>query len=113
MIRFILSFLGAIFSIITNGLVMGALIVGGVIFMYARDLPDHETLAQYSPATISRIYSGEGAIMDEFASERRIFVPYEEIPPVLVYAFVSAEDRNFFEHPGHERTKFFLSQILD
>ena len=54
MIRFILSFLGAIFSLITNGLVMGALIIGGVIFTYARDLPDHDTLAQYSPATISR-----------------------------------------------------------
>ena len=102
MIRFILSFLGAIFSLITNGLVMGALIIGGVIFTYARDLPDHDTLAQYSPATISRIYSGEGQIMDEFAAERRIFAPYEEIPDVVVHAFVSAEDRNFFEHPGYD-----------
>ena len=102
MIRFILSFLGAIFSLVTNGLVMGALIIGGVIFTYARDLPDHDTLAQYSPATISRIYSGEGQIMDEFAAERRIFAPYEEIPDVVVHAFVSAEDRNFFEHPGYD-----------
>lgn len=102
MIRFIFSFLGAIFSLITNGLVMGALIVGGVVYMFARDLPDHETLAQYAPATISRIYSGEGAIMDEFAAERRIFASYEDIPPVVVHAFVSAEDRNFFEHPGYD-----------
>ncbi len=102
MIRFILSFLGAIFSLITNGMIMGVLIAGGVIFSFTRDLPDHETLAQYSPATISRIYSREGEIMDEFAAERRIYAPYEEIPDVVVQAFVSAEDRNFFEHPGYD-----------
>ncbi len=102
MIRFILSFFGAIFSIVTNGLIMGALIVGGVIFSFASDLPDHDALSQYSPATITRIYSRGGAIMDEFAAERRIYAPYEEIPPVLVQAFVSAEDRNFFEHPGYD-----------
>jgi penicillin-binding protein 1A len=102
MIRFILSVFGAIFSLITNGLVMGALIVGGIIFTYARDLPDYDMLSQYAPATISRIYSGEGQIMDEFAAERRIYASYDEIPPLVVNAFVSAEDRNFFIHPGYD-----------
>ena len=102
MIRFIFSFFGGIFSFLTNALVMGALIAGGVILSYARDLPDHETLAQYAPATISRIYTRDGEIMDEFASERRIFASYDEIPEMVSYAFVSAEDRNFFEHSGYD-----------
>ncbi len=102
MIRFILSFFGGIFSFLTNGLVMGALIAGGVVFSYARDLPDYQTLAQYSPATISRIYSGEGQIMDEFAAERRIYASIDEIPDLVAHAFVSAEDRNFYEHAGYD-----------
>jgi penicillin-binding protein 1A len=102
MIRFIFSFFGGIFSFLTNGLVMGALIAGGVIFSFTRDLPDYQTLQQYAPATISRIYNRDGEIMDEFAAERRIYASYDEIPPVVVHAFVSAEDRNFFEHSGYD-----------
>jgi penicillin-binding protein 1A len=51
--------------------------------MYSRDLPSHESLAQYTPPTISRIYSGEGRIIDEFAQERRLFVPAEDIPDLV------------------------------
>ncbi|WP_439156555.1 hypothetical protein, partial [Yoonia sp.] len=80
MLRFILSFFGGIFTLLTLGIVMGALTLGGVFYMYGRDLPSYETLSQYTPKTISRVYSGEGRIMDEFAEERRLFTPAEEIP---------------------------------
>jgi len=102
MIRFILGVFGAIFSAVTLGLVAAALTVGGVLFMFARDLPDVQTLSNYTPATISRIYSREGRIVDEFASERRLFVPAEDIPDLVAHAFVSAEDRNFYEHQGYD-----------
>jgi len=102
MIRFIIGFFGAIFSSLTLGIVAIGIGVGGVLFMYSRDLPDHETLANYAPATISRIYSREGMIVDEFAVERRLFVPAEEIPDRIAHAFVSAEDRNFYEHQGYD-----------
>ncbi|MEM6610490.1 MAG: PBP1A family penicillin-binding protein [Pseudomonadota bacterium] len=102
MFRFIAGIFAGLFSLITNGLVMVAVSAGGVIYMYSRDLPDHETLAQYSPATISRIYSGEGQIMDEFAQERRIYVPFDEIPDLVIEAVISAEDRNYFEHGGYD-----------
>ena len=55
MTRFILSFFGAIFSVLTLGLIMGALTIGAVFWVYGRDLPDHETLVNYQPATISRM----------------------------------------------------------
>ncbi len=100
--RFIIGFFGAIFSAITLGLVFSAIGFGGLIFLYSRGLPDHEALANYAPPTISRIYSRQGMIVDEFATERRLFTPAEEIPDLVAYAFVSAEDRNFYNHAGYD-----------
>ena len=87
---------------LTLGITMGALTVGAVIHMYGRDLPSYEVLAQYTPKTISRIYSGEGRIIDEFAVERRLFTPAEEIPDLVKQAFISAEDKNFYTHGGFD-----------
>ena len=102
MVRFILSFFGAIFTTITLGLIAAALTIGAVFWMYGRDLPSHASLAQYKPPTISRIYSTEGRIIDEFAKERRLFTPAEEIPVMIKQAFISAEDKNFYTHPGYD-----------
>ncbi|MGZ9810407.1 penicillin-binding protein 1A [Pseudoroseicyclus sp. H15] len=102
MFRFIFSFFGGIFSMLTLGVIMAGIGLGGIFFAYGRDLPSVETLAQYTPATISRVYSSEGRIIDEFATERRIFVPAEEIPELVKHAFVSAEDQNFYTHPGYD-----------
>ncbi|WP_145104137.1 penicillin-binding protein 1A [Cereibacter sediminicola] len=102
MFRFVGSVFGAIFTAITLGLLALALTLGAVFWMYSRDLPSHESLAQYTPPTISRIYSGEGRIIDEFAQERRIFAPIEEIPDLVKNAFISAEDKNFYSHHGYD-----------
>ncbi|MEL6565133.1 MAG: PBP1A family penicillin-binding protein [Pseudomonadota bacterium] len=102
MFRFVLSFFGGIFTTITMGAMMVALSIGAVFWMYGRDLPSHESLAQYQPATISRIYSGEGQIIDEFAQERRLFAPAETIPDLVKQAFISAEDKNFYTHDGYD-----------
>ncbi len=102
MLRPIVSFFGWIFSWITIGVVLVALLIGAVFFMYGRDLPDHERLASYEPATISRVYSIEGKVMDEFAQERRLYTPIDEIPDIVKYAFISAEDKNFYNHKGYD-----------
>ncbi len=102
MLRFILSFFGFIFSWMTTGMVMAALGLGAIFWMYSRDLPNHEQLARYEPATLSTIYSGQGRIMDEFAKERRIFTPIDEIPEIVKNAFISAEDKNFYNHHGYD-----------
>ena len=102
MTRAFLSFFGAIFSFVLMAGLFGALTVGGVVWVYTHDLPSTEQLANYSPPMISRIYSGEGQLIDEFARERRLFTPIEDIPPLLRQAFISAEDRNFYEHAGFD-----------
>lgn len=94
------------------GLMMIALSIGAVFWIYGRDLPSHESLAQYTPPTISRIYSGEGLIIDEFARERRLFAPASEIPDLVKQAFISAEDKNFYSHKGYDM-RGILSAAFD
>ena len=98
----LLSFFGAIFSLVTLGAAVIALSIGAIFWVYGRDLPSHESLASYQPKTISRIYSAEGRIIDEFAVERRLFAPADEIPDLVKHAFISAEDKNFYTHAGHD-----------
>jgi penicillin-binding protein 1A len=111
-LRFVGNFLGGIFSAVTLGLVFAALTLGGIFYMYSRDLPSIESLSQYTPATISRIYSGEGEIIDEFARERRLFVPAEDIPDLVKQAFISAEDKNFYNHKGYD-TRSMLAALVE
>ena len=102
MLRFVGSFLGGLFTLLTMGILFAALTIGGIFYMYANDLPSHERLAQYTPPTISRIYNGEGRIIDEFAQERRLFVPIEDVPDLVKEAFISAEDKHFYTHKGYD-----------
>ncbi|KAF0677630.1 penicillin-binding protein 1A [Profundibacterium mesophilum] len=102
MIRFVISFFGGIFTMVTLGAIGVALTIGAIFWMYGRDLPNTDQLASYAPPTISRIYSGEGRIIDEFAEERRLFAPAAEIPDMVKHAFISAEDKNFYTHKGYD-----------
>jgi len=97
---------------LTLGFGMGMLALGAIFYMYGKDLPSTETLRQYTPKTISRIYSSEGRIIDEFATERRLFTPAEEIPDLVKQAFISAEDKNFYTHNGYD-PRGMASALLD
>ncbi len=114
MIRFFLQMSGALFSGATTGL-FALVLVGALMFgHYGRDLPDHAALATYAPASVSRVYSIEGDVIDEFASERRVFTPVEEIPALVKEAFISAEDKDFYRHRGYNPTgmaKAFLEVL--
>ena len=102
MLRAILNFFGFLFSWAVLGMIMGGMGLMTLFWIYSHDLPNHEQLALYEPPTLSRIYSGRGLVMDEFARERRIFTPVDEIPEVVKAAFISAEDKNFYHHAGYD-----------
>src|SRR5690554_6107532 len=95
-----IRFLGFLFSAGSIAAIAGVAVVGAVLWIYDRDLPDYKELKTYQPATLSRVYSGEGEVIAEFAEQRRIFTPIDEIPPLVKNAFISAEDKNFYVHSG-------------
>ena len=80
-------------------LLTGVLIVG-VLWSYSNDIPDYKFLKNYKPPVSSKVYSGEGELVADFSKEKRVFVPYNSIPKNVINAFLSAEDKNFFSHPG-------------
>ena len=81
--------------------VTGCLIVGaGIYIFYVPTVPQFESIMDYQPKLGTRLYSLDNQLIAEFSSERRVPVPYEKIPPLLIQAFVSAEDKRFFEHQG-------------
>jgi penicillin-binding protein 1A len=79
-------------------------VAGFALAIYAavlfHGMPDASDLADYRPPTATRVYAWDGTLIGEFSKERRIFVPYDQIPPKLAEAFLAAEDHNFFKHQG-------------
>lgn len=70
----------------------------------AKDLPDYAVLNSYAPPVTTRVHAGNGALMAEYAKEKRLFLPIQAIPDRVKAAFLSAEDKNFYNHPGVDLT---------
>ncbi|MFZ9995214.1 MAG: penicillin-binding protein 1A [Pelagibacteraceae bacterium] len=70
------------------------------LWYFSSGLPDYKKLESYEPPISSRVYANDGTLVAEYAIEKRLFIPYESIPKTIVHAFLSAEDKNFFDHPG-------------
>ena len=79
---------------------VGLFVTGLALYLISQHLPSHEHLASYAPPMGTRIYSADGALFAEYATERRIFVPFEDIPPNVINAFLAVEDSNFYAHNG-------------
>ena len=71
-----------------------------ILWTYSNKLPDYKFLNNYKPPVSSKLYSGGGELVRDFSKEKRIFVPYNSIPQLVINSFLSAEDKNFFTHPG-------------
>lgn len=81
-------------------LTAGVAALAAAVLIYGNDLPDYKKLATYAPPVATRLYSSDGALLIEYAEERRVFIDFADMPPMLVNAFVAAEDQNFWTHPG-------------
>ncbi len=79
---------------------VGIIVVFSILLSYSNKLPDYKFLKNYKPPVSSKVYSGNGVLISDFSSEKRIFVPYNAIPKKIIYSFLSSEDKNFFRHPG-------------
>ena len=72
----------------------------GILWNFSNNIPDYKFLKNYKPPVSSKVYSGNGDLVADFSTEKRVFVPYSSIPQNVINAFLSAEDKNFFSHPG-------------
>ena len=72
----------------------------GTLWTFSNKIPDYKFLKSYKPPVSSKMYSGNGDVVADFSQEKRIFIPYSSIPEKVINAFLAAEDKNFFSHPG-------------
>ena len=94
------KFFRNIFILITSFILLSAISIISVLWTYSNDLPDYKFLKNYKPPVSSKVYSGNGDLVADFSQEKRVFVPFNSIPKNVINAFLSAEDKNFFKHPG-------------
>jgi penicillin-binding protein 1A len=98
--RLIFRFFAFLFAIGTIGALLGALVLGYVVWKFSQDLPEHATLENYEPPVMTRMHAGDGGLVAEYAKERRLYLPIQAMPRLLISAFLSAEDKNFYRHNG-------------
>jgi penicillin-binding protein 1A len=101
-----------LFLVVLAGIAAGS-VAGLAVWYFGRDLPDYQALADYQPPIVSRVYAGDGRLMAEYATEKRVFVPVGAMPPLVIHAFLAAEDRNFYSHPGIDPLSMLRAAIAD
>src|SRR5271155_1150753 len=98
--RFLVRFLGFLFAAGTVLFLVGVAAVAGLIWHFSKDLPDYSQLQDYEPPVMTRVHAADGSLVAEYAKERRLYLPIQAVPKLVINAFVAAEDKNFYEHPG-------------
>jgi penicillin-binding protein 1A len=93
--------------------VIGAALIAVAIWHFSRGLPDYHQLAAYQPATVTRVHAGDGRLLAEYATERRVFVPVSAMPPLVIHAFLAAEDKSFYSHPGIDAVAILRASITN
>ncbi len=92
---------------------VGAGAAGFVVWYFGRNLPDYQELATYQPPMVTRVYASDGRLMAEYATQKRIFVPVTAMPPLLIHAFLAAEDKDFYDHPGIDPLSIIRAAFTD
>lgn len=93
--RLFLRFMGFMFALGTIVFVVAGAGASYFIWKFSQDLPDYSQLQNYEPPVMTRIHAGDGSLLAEYAKERRLFLPIQNIPKLVIDAFISAEDKNF------------------
>src|SRR5271156_3108592 len=98
--RLLVRFLGFLFAAGTVVFLVGVAAVAGLIWHFSKDLPDYSQLQDYEPPVMTRVHAADGALLGEYSRERRLYLPIQAVPKLVINAFLAAEDKNFYEHGG-------------
>jgi penicillin-binding protein 1A len=111
-VRFLVRFLGFLFTAGTVVFLVGVAGVAGAIWHFSRDLPDYSQLQDYEPPVMTRVHASDGALLGEYSKERRLYLPIQAVPKLVTNAFLAAEDKNFYEHGGIDFTGMARAAVV-
>ncbi len=98
--KLMLRFFGLLFAAGTIIFVVAVATAAGLLWHYSKSLPDYSQLQDYEPAVMTRVHASDGSLLAEYARERRLYIPIQAVPKLVINAFIAAEDKNFYEHGG-------------
>ncbi|MSO66669.1 MAG: penicillin-binding protein 1A [Pseudolabrys sp.] len=102
--KLLLRFLGFLFAAGTILFVVGVAGAAGLLWHFSKDLPDYSQLQDYEPPVMTRVHAADGSLLGEYARERRLYIPIQAVPKLVINGFLAAEDKNFYEHGGLDFT---------
>src|SRR3979411_1306591 len=98
--RWLVRFVGFLFTVGTVVFLVGVTAVAGLIWHYSKDLPEYSQLPDYEPPVMTRVHAADGALLGEYSKERRLYLPIQAVPKLVINAFLAAEAKTFYEHGG-------------
>src|ERR1700677_3380654 len=110
--RLLVRFLGFLFAAGTVVFLVGVAAVAGLIWHYSKDLPDYSQLQDYEPPVMTRVHAADGALLGEYSKERRLYLPIQAVPKLVINSFLAAEDKNFYEHGGIDYSGMARAAVL-
>jgi penicillin-binding protein 1A len=110
--RFLVRFIGFLFAAGTVVFLVGVAAAAGLIWHFSKDLPDYSQLQDYEPPVMTRVHASDGALLGEYSKERRLYLPIQAVPKLVINAFLAAEDKNFYEHGGIDFTGMARAAVL-
>ncbi|MEE8445560.1 MAG: transglycosylase domain-containing protein, partial [Alphaproteobacteria bacterium] len=111
--RRLLKLMGRLLNLALIFGIIGASVMLYGLWHYGGELPDYRQLADYEPPIVTRVYAGNGRLIGEFAQEKRVYVPVDAVPERVIHAFLAAEDKNFYSHPGIDLRGIFRAVITN
>src|SRR3954463_3648360 len=107
-----LRFFGFLFAAGTILFVVAIAGAAGMLWHYSKDLPDYSQLQDYEPPVMTRVHASDGSLVAEYANQRRLYIPIQAVPRMVINAFLAAEDKNFYEHGGIDPVGIVRAGIL-
>ncbi len=110
--RLLLRFIGLLFAAGTIVFVVAITAAAGLLWHYSKELPDYSQLQDYEPAVMTRVHASDGSLLAEYARERRLYLPIQAVPKLVINAFIAAEDKNYYEHGGIDFSGIARAAVL-
>src|SRR5499426_490159 len=110
--KLLLRFFGFLFAAGTIVFVVGVAAAAGLLWHFSKDLPDYSQLQDYEPPVMTRVHAADGSLVGEYARERRLYIPIQAVPKLVINAFLAAEDKNFYEHGGLDFTGIARAAVI-